>query len=129
MLIYAEGGVLHADYSDGQHIIHYTSAVVVPGHRVVFQTAALPNAPSFRLGYEESTPGTLTVTFETANPGQETFHAIASGTLHKKSADELSAHKTDVQKREYVHYALRNGRNAAYVHTHRRRRIADGPGY
>lgn len=83
MLIYPEGGTLHADYTDGDHVIHYTSATVVAGTSVVFTTAPSPSAPSFRLSYVKSDADTLAVTFEIAPPGQTTFHPIATGTLHK----------------------------------------------
>jgi len=83
MLIYPEGGTLHADYSDGDHIIHYTSASVVPGKSAAFTSASLPGAPTFRLTYELTAAGALAVHFEMAPPGQTTFNAIADGTLRK----------------------------------------------
>jgi hypothetical protein len=83
MLIYPEGGTLHADYSDGDHIIHYTSAVVVAGKSVSFTSSSPPGAPTFRLTYELTSPDTLTVRFETEPPGQTAFQPIASGTLRK----------------------------------------------
>ena len=86
MMIYPEGGTLHADYSDGEHIIHYTSAAVVPGRSVVFTTAASAGAPSFRLRYEKADAQTLAIRFEMAPPGQTDFHAIATGTLRKSSS-------------------------------------------
>ncbi len=81
MMIYPEGGAVRADYSDGEHVIHYTSATIVPGRSVVFATTASPSAPSFRLSYEKTDPATLSVGFEMAPPGQTDFHLIASGTL------------------------------------------------
>jgi hypothetical protein len=83
MLIYPEGGTLHADYSDGDHLIHYTSASIVPGKSVAFTSGALPGAPTFRLTYELTDAGTLTVRFEMAPPAQTTFHPIAEGSLKK----------------------------------------------
>ena len=83
MLIYAEGEAIHADYSDGQHIIHYTSAVVVPGQSVSFSSASLPGAPTFKLTYEFHAPETLSVTFGMTPPGQSAFQPIATGTLKK----------------------------------------------
>jgi len=85
MLIYPQGGTLHADYADGQHVINYTSAVVVPGKSVVFMTATTPGAPTFRLRYELTGPMTLAILFEIAPAGQTSFHPIASGTLFKSS--------------------------------------------
>jgi hypothetical protein len=85
MMIYAESGTLHADYADGDHIIHYTSATVVPGHSVTFATAAVPGAPTFSLTYEASAPDTLAIQFEMEPPSQTTFRPIATGTLHKSS--------------------------------------------
>jgi hypothetical protein len=83
MLIYPEGGTLHADYTDGDHIIHYTSAAVVDGQSVAFTSTAEPNAPTFRLSYELKDPKTLFLTFEIQPPGAPGFAPIASGTLHK----------------------------------------------
>ena len=38
MMIYPEAGGIHADYADGDHVIHYTSATVDPGRAVTFVT-------------------------------------------------------------------------------------------
>ncbi len=81
MMIYPEGGTLHADYADGAHVIHYVSAAVTPGKAVVFSTAAQPGAPSFRLAYTLPKPDTLEVAFAMAPPGSSDFHPIATGTL------------------------------------------------
>ena len=82
MMIYPEGGTLRADYSDGEHVIHYTSATVVPGRSVTFQTAIGPG-PAYRLTYELADPRTLSVRFEIQPPGQTGFRPIATGTLRK----------------------------------------------
>jgi hypothetical protein len=83
MLVYPENGTLHADYSDGQHVIHYTSATVVAGQSVTFSSVAQPGTPAFRLTYEFHAPNILTVNFAMATPGQTVFQPIASGTLKK----------------------------------------------
>ena len=83
MMIYPERGALHADYSDGSHVIHYTSAVVAPGKSVIFASDISPSAPAFRLAYTLSTPTTLEVAFSMAPPGGGEFHPIATGTLTK----------------------------------------------
>ena len=83
MMIYPDDGGVHADYSDGEHIIHYTAAAIVPGRSVSFTTTASARAPSFRLTYEKTDPDTLSVRFDMAPPGQTVFAPIASGTLHK----------------------------------------------
>ena len=83
MMIYAEDGTLHADYIDGSHVIHYTSAVIVPGRSVTFASAVQPGVPVFKLGYTLSTPATLSVSFAMAPPGSTDFHPIATGTLTK----------------------------------------------
>jgi len=84
MLIYPEGGTLRADYSDGEgHVIHYVSATVTPGRSVVFNGAVQPGAPTFRLSYELSAPGDLTVDFGMTAPGGGELHRIATGTLHR----------------------------------------------
>jgi len=68
MMIYAEGRAFHADYLDGSHVIHYTSAVVVPGKSVTFATSVQPGVPGFRLAYALATPTLLSVSFSTALP-------------------------------------------------------------
>ena len=79
MLIYPEGGALHADYFDGTHVIHYVSSVVDPGKSVTFDTAPTPGPPRFRLSYRAVTPTLLAVRFEMAPPGAADFHTIAEG--------------------------------------------------
>ena len=83
MLVYAEGGMLHAEYSDGTHIIHYTQADVEPGKSVSFTSAKQPGAPVFNLAYTLKAPDTLAVSFGMAPPGSDKFNPIATGTLHK----------------------------------------------
>lgn len=83
MMIYAEGGALHADYVDAGHVIHYTSAVVASGKSVTFATAARPEAPTFRLAYALADPTTLSVVFSMAPPGSADFHPIATGAMTK----------------------------------------------
>jgi hypothetical protein len=86
MLIYPEGGMLKADYSDGSHVIHYVSADVTPGRSVVFRTAAQPGAPSFRLTYEAAPGDRLAVKFEMAAPGATAFQPVAEGEMVRKPA-------------------------------------------
>jgi hypothetical protein len=79
MTIYSENGAVHADYIDGGgHVIHYTSANVVAGKSVTFDTAP-GSGPAFRLIYERRAPAALAVSFGIVRAGQ--FHAIAVGTL------------------------------------------------
>lgn len=85
MLIYPEGGTLHADYSDGRHVIHYTSASVVPGKSVVFSSTPQSGEPSFRLTYEAQGAGVVKVTFGAIPPGRTEFRPIAGGTLKKRT--------------------------------------------
>ena len=82
MLIYPEGGTLHADYSDGEgHVIHYVSAAVTPGRAVVFTGPVQPGAPSFRLAYELTAKGELAVDFGMVPPGGGGVRPIATGVL------------------------------------------------
>ncbi len=82
MVIYADGSAIHADYLDGQHVIHYTSAEVTPDKAVTFSSA--PGAgPVFRLTYQAESPGTLELTFGMVPPGQTEFHLIATGTVRR----------------------------------------------
>lgn len=83
MMIYPQGDTLRADYVDGGHVIHYTSAVVVAGKSVTFASEARPGVPAFRLSYTLATPATLAVSFSMAPPGTTEFHPIATGTLTK----------------------------------------------
>jgi hypothetical protein len=84
MLIYPEGGTLHADYGDGEgHVIHYTSAAVTPGKSVEFTAPAQAAAPGFRLTYTLAAKGALSVEFGMLPPGGAPFHQIAAGVLHK----------------------------------------------
>ena len=83
MMIYPEGGTVHADYSDGSHVIHYVSGNVVAGKSVTFTSASSPTAPTFQLRYELTDSRTLTVAFQMAPPGSTDFHPIATGSLTK----------------------------------------------
>jgi hypothetical protein len=82
MIIYPEAGTLHADYSDGAHVIHYVTAEVQPGRSVTFTSAIRPGAPVFRLAYELTAPDALIVTFGMIPPGG-VFQPIAVGTLRR----------------------------------------------
>jgi len=79
MMIYPEAGALHADYSDGEHIIHYTAADVSPGHSVSFTSAASPQTPTFKLVCRLVKPKILEIEFSMAPPGSTEFHSIATG--------------------------------------------------
>jgi hypothetical protein len=83
MMIYADVGGLRADYSDGDHLIHYVSASVSPGRSVTFTSTVHPGAPVFRLSYEVKSADTLAVAFAIAPPGQPGFRPIAAGELHR----------------------------------------------
>ncbi len=84
MLIYPDGGSIHADYVDGEgHAIHYVSASVTAGKSVTF-TSAAGQGPLFRLTYELQSPKVLAVTFGMTPPGASEFRPIATGTLKKK---------------------------------------------
>lgn len=83
MMIYPEGGSLRADYSDGEHVIHYDRAQVDPGRSVTFVSVAQPGRPAFRLRYSLASADRLTVSFAMAPPGGESFQPIADGTMIK----------------------------------------------
>ena len=83
MMIYQEGGALHADYADPAHIIHYTSAIVAPGRSVVFASAQAAGAPTFRLSYDLAAPDTLAVSSSMAPPASTAFHPLATGQLNR----------------------------------------------
>jgi hypothetical protein len=85
MIIYSDGGALHAEYVDGQgHVIHYTSAEIVAGKSVIFSSAA-GQGPVFRLKYALQSPGILDVSFGMIAPGQTDFRPIANGTLRRQN--------------------------------------------
>lgn len=64
--IYPEAGGTHADYLDGTHVIHYTSAVAVPGRSVTFITQTSSAATQFKLAYSLAGPNTLSRLFDGA---------------------------------------------------------------
>jgi hypothetical protein len=88
MLIYSDANAIRADYVDGGgRTIHYTSTTAVPGKLVTFLSAA-GQGPQFKLTYELTAPGTLSVNFVMLPPGQSGQPAqperpIATGTLKK----------------------------------------------
>ena len=84
LLVYPEGSDLHADYLDGDHVIHYVSAAVDPGKSVTFTTAKTPGPPRFRLTYSLRTPDTLNIKFEMQPPGAPDFQTIASGDAQRR---------------------------------------------
>ena len=86
MMIYPEAGGLRADYSDGEHLIHYVSTEVVPGRSVTFTSAVQLGAPVFRLSYTVKTPDTLAIAFGMIPPGQSAFRPIATGELHRSGS-------------------------------------------
>ena len=84
MLIYAEAGVVRADYSDGEgHVIHYLQAQVRPGRSVVFMSPSDDRQPAYRLEYDLKSPGTLSVVFGMLPQGSSTLRPIATGVLRK----------------------------------------------
>ncbi len=83
MMIYPEAGTLHADYTDGAHVIHYTSAVISPGREVTFLSASSPGAPIFRLTYRLSAPKELAIAFGMTPPGSSDVRPFATGIARK----------------------------------------------
>jgi hypothetical protein len=83
MMIYPEAGGIHADYADGDHIIHYTSASVIPGRAVTFVSASSPTTPTFKLSYVLSKPKVIDIDFSMAASGSTDFHPIATGSATK----------------------------------------------
>lgn len=83
MLIYPEGGVVKADYGDGEgHVIHYAAAELTPGRSVTFVSTPGPG-PVFRLTYVLQDPATMAVSFGMTPPGGAAVQPIASGTLRR----------------------------------------------
>jgi hypothetical protein len=83
MLIYPEAGAIHADYTDGTHVIHYIAAAVDAGQSVTF-TGAPGQGPVFHLSYEAKGPKALAVSFGMTAPGGGPFQPIATGTLTRR---------------------------------------------
>jgi hypothetical protein len=75
---------MHAEYSDGQHLIHYTSAAVIAGKSVTSTSTVKVGIPTFQLTYELSGTDTLSVTFGLVPPGQSAFQPVATGTLNRQ---------------------------------------------
>ena len=84
MMIYPETGQIHAEYADGTHIIHYTSASVDPGNSVTFSGGGRQGAPIFKLTYTLQDAHTLAVAFSMVPPGSTTPHSIATGFLKRQ---------------------------------------------
>jgi hypothetical protein len=83
MMIYPDGGAIHADYVDGEgHAIHYVKADVTAGKSVTFESAP-GQGPVFRLTYELQSPDVLAITFGMTPPGASELRPIATGTLKK----------------------------------------------
>lgn len=80
MMIYPEAGAIAADYSDGQHVIHYRAARIEPGRSVEFAATGMPR---FRLRYAAVSPDALRVEFGVLPPGGAGETPIARGTLHR----------------------------------------------
>jgi hypothetical protein len=85
MLIYPESATLHADYTDGTHVIHYASAAVIPDRSIAFTSVAAAGAPTYRLTYEVVDADTISVHFDVEPPGASAFVPIATGTLHRST--------------------------------------------
>jgi hypothetical protein len=83
MTIYAERGAVRADYADGDHIIHYTTAKIDPGRSVSFETAVSNGEPTFKLTYTLTRPSTLDIAFKAAPPGTTNFQPVATGSAVK----------------------------------------------
>jgi hypothetical protein len=81
MLIYAEAGAIHAEYTDGTHVIHYRTTSVTPGRAVTFVSDQAQGGPIYRLNYDLAKSGLLSVNFQVAPPGG-IYRLIAAGTLH-----------------------------------------------
>lgn len=81
MLIYPEDGTLHADYSDGSHVIHYDKAEIEAGRSVTFTSRERTGQPVFRLSYYLAASDRLTVAFAMQPPGGTAFQPIANGIL------------------------------------------------
>jgi hypothetical protein len=83
MMIYPDGGGIHADYVDGEgHAIHYTKADVVAGKSVTFESAP-GQGPVFRLTYALQSPRLLAISFGMIPPGASELRPIATGSLKK----------------------------------------------
>ena len=93
MLIYPEGGTFRADYSDGEHVIHYAKAKVEPGRSVTFDAPGQGGAPSFRLSYALDGADALKVSFEMAPPGEAAFKPVAQGEMKRAPAKARRAKK------------------------------------
>lgn len=83
IIIYAVGETLHADYTDGRHVILYNDAKIDPGRSVVFTSSAGVGLARFRLTYRVDGPTTLAVDFSMTSPGKDDFQSVAQGHLHR----------------------------------------------
>jgi hypothetical protein len=89
IIIYAAGETLHADYTDGRHVILYTDAKIDPGRSVVFTSSAEGGVARFRLTYVVDGPNNLAVDFAMTAPGEDDFESVAAGHQHRVASIDL----------------------------------------
>ena len=84
MIIYQQpgSGAFRADYFDNEgHVIRY--AISVKEHTAVFESDDPGNATRFKLTYELTSDGVLSITFAIAGPGKP-YQTYVSGTARRK---------------------------------------------
>jgi hypothetical protein len=86
MIVYREGGATKAIYDDSEgHVIHYDVNVSGDDKQIVFLSEAGGGGPQFRLTYQDSGNGAVSVLFEMAppdKPGQ--FLKYVEAVVHRK---------------------------------------------
>ena len=83
MMIYREDGKHRATFVDPEgHVIHYT--ISNGTHSATFESDPVPNAPRYKLVYEEEKPGSVSVKFWIAPTGGE-YQTYIAGKVKRRS--------------------------------------------
>lgn len=82
MIVYREDGKHRALFTDPEgHVIHYS--ITTGTHSAQFESDPVPDAPRYKLLYEEKNPGVVKVTFWIAPTGKE-YSTYVTGTVKRR---------------------------------------------
>ena len=83
MVVYNEDGKHRAMFLDPEgHVIHYS--VTTAEHSAIFESDPVPNAPRYKLTYDEEKPGQVSVKFYIQPPGGS-YEMYVSGKVKRRS--------------------------------------------
>ena len=84
MLIYQDGTILRADFSNGRGALHYRGSISANAKSVVFESEPPQGAATYRFTYKQESPDTLTWTLEFKRADAATFGLLQTETLVRK---------------------------------------------